>query len=38
MENFKIRHSGLDPESSFSFWIPAFPGMTLLELLVFYIT
>jgi hypothetical protein len=37
MENFEIRHSGLDPESSFSFWIPAFAGMTLLELPVFCI-
>jgi hypothetical protein len=28
LEAFGIRHSELDPESRFSFWIPAFSGMT----------
>jgi hypothetical protein len=28
LEVFNIRHSGLDPESRISFWIPAFAGMT----------
>ena len=30
MEAFNIRHSGLDPESRVSVWIPAFAGMTTL--------
>jgi hypothetical protein len=30
LETFGIRHSGLDPESRISFWIPAFAGMTNL--------
>jgi hypothetical protein len=30
LEAFNIRHSGLDPESRISFWIPAFAGMTTL--------
>jgi hypothetical protein len=28
LEAFNIRHSGLDPESRISVWIPAFAGMT----------
>ncbi len=31
-ENFRFRHSGLDPESSLFPWIPAFAGMTDLGL------
>jgi hypothetical protein len=31
LEAFNIRHSGLDPESRISFWIPAFAGMTTLS-------
>jgi len=27
LETFGIRHSGLDPESRISFWIPAFAGI-----------
>jgi hypothetical protein len=30
LEAFNIRHSGLDPESRISVWIPAFAGMTTL--------
>jgi hypothetical protein len=30
LEAFNIRHSGLDPESRISFWIPAFAGMTTM--------
>jgi hypothetical protein len=30
LEAFDIRHSGLDPESRISVWIPAFAGMTTL--------
>jgi len=29
-EAINIRHSGLDPESGISFWIPALAGMTTL--------
>jgi hypothetical protein len=30
LEALNIRHSGLDPESRISVWIPAFAGMTAL--------
>jgi hypothetical protein len=30
LEVFNLRHSGLDPESRISVWIPAFAGMTTL--------
>jgi len=30
LEAFSLRHSGLDPESRISAWIPAFAGMTTL--------
>ncbi len=38
METFNIRHSGLDPESRLSFWIPAFAGMTTVILANIYTT
>ena len=33
-----IRHSGLDPESRISFWIPAFAGMTTLVYAIIFAT
>jgi hypothetical protein len=30
LEAFNIRHSGLEPESGISVWIPAFAGMAAL--------
>jgi hypothetical protein len=36
MEAFDLCHSGLDPESRISFWIPAFAGMTTLIYANFY--
>ena len=38
MEAFNIRHSGLDPESRISVWIPAFAGMTTLTYANIYAT
>jgi hypothetical protein len=38
LEAFNIRHSGLDPESRISVWIPAFAGMITLIYAIIYAT